>query len=492
MSQEKSSYQQIFKATSIFGGVQIYNILLQLVRSKFVAVLLGPTGMGLMGLFNSTLTLVSTVTNLGLGASAVRNIAQANAKGNQEKISFTISLFRKLVWITGSLGLVVTFVSSYLLSNMTFGNETYTYAFAILSVTLLINQLAAGQRVVLQGMRKIKWMAQSNILGSSISVILTLPLYYFFGTDGIVPAIIATSIIAYLIQSFFSKKIKFTSVAISLFEAVSKGKDMIKLGVTLSISSLITILVSYLVRIYISNTGGLSEVGLYSAGFSIISGYVGLVFTAMGTDYSPRLAAVHEDSKQYNRVINQQSEVAIYILTPIICIFLIFINWIVIILYSTKFLAITGMIHWAIIGIFFKALSWSIGAVIMAKGNSKYFLWNELIANAYFLIFNVIGYYLFGLDGLGISFLIGYFVHFLQTYFFCKKKYGFEFTKENLLVLVICISAGISCFLINYFLKEVWSYILGSIVIIGVSFYSFYKINQKTNFLQSVQNKFKK
>lgn len=487
MSENKSSYKQIFKATSIFGGVQIFNIIIQLVRSKFIAVFLGPTGMGFMGLLNSTLTLVSTVTNLGLGTSAVRNIAQANATGDTEKISFTISLFQKLVWFTGILGLLVTLMSSYVLSKMTFGTYTYAYAFSILSITLLINQLAAGQRVILQGMRKTKWLAQANIFGSSISVITTLPLYYFFGMNGIVPSLILTSIIAYFIQSFYAKKMKFVKVGIGFYDAFDKGKDMIKLGVTLSISALITILVSYLVRIYISNTGGLSEVGFYTAGFSIISSYVGLVFTAMGTDYSPRLAAVHNDREKYNETINQQTEIAIYILTPIICVFLIFINWIIILLYSSKFLPITGMIHWAILGIFFKALSWSVGALIMAKGNSKYFLWNELFANIYFLLLNIAGYYFYGLNGLGISFLIGYLLHFIQTFLFTSIKYNFKFTRENIVNVLICISAGIACFLINYFLSDFHNYIFGSLLIILISVYSLYKINQKTEFLKSLK-----
>ena len=489
LNNSQNSYKQIFKATSIFGGVQIYNIIIQLIRSKFVAVLLGPSGMGLMGLLNSTLSVVSTITNLGLGASAVRNIAQANGTGDIDKISFTVSLFRKLVWITGFFGLIVTLLSSYFLSDMTFGNYTYAYAFAILSCTLLINQLAAGQRVVLQGMRKIKWLAKANIMGSSVSLICTLPLYYIFGVDGIVPALILTSFIAYIIQSVFANKIKVTNVAISMFEAVSKGRDMLKLGITLTLSGFITVLVSYIVRIFISNTGGIAEVGLYNAGFSIINSYVGLVFTAMSTDYYPRLAAVNKDVKKYSETINQQSEIAIYILTPIICVFLIFINWIIIVLYSHKFLSINGMIHWAILGIFFKALSWSMGVIIMAKGDSKYFLWNELFANAYLLLLNIGGYYLYGLNGLGISFLVGYFFHFLQIYFFTKIKYNFKFTKEVLTVVFICLTCGISCFLINYFLDNTLSYILGSLLIFFVTYYSFYKINKKTNLFQSIKNK---
>jgi len=51
---KQNSYRQIFKATSIIGGVQFVNIIILIVRSKFIAYLLGPVGMGISGLLVST------------------------------------------------------------------------------------------------------------------------------------------------------------------------------------------------------------------------------------------------------------------------------------------------------------------------------------------------------------------------------------------------------------------------------------------------------
>ena len=85
MSEEQSSYRQIMKATSIFGGVQVYNIIISVIRSKFIAVLLGPTGMGISGLLTSTTGLIGNITNLGLSTSAVKNVAAANASGDSKE-----------------------------------------------------------------------------------------------------------------------------------------------------------------------------------------------------------------------------------------------------------------------------------------------------------------------------------------------------------------------------------------------------------------------
>ena len=50
----KNSYRSILKGTSIFGGMQVFLILINLVRGKFVAMFLGPEGMGISSLFNAT------------------------------------------------------------------------------------------------------------------------------------------------------------------------------------------------------------------------------------------------------------------------------------------------------------------------------------------------------------------------------------------------------------------------------------------------------
>ena len=125
-AEETRSYQNIFKATTLFGGVQVYQILIQVIRSKFVAVLLGTTGVGLLGLYQSTLQFIQSFTSLGLSQSAVRDVSEANGSGDEEKIGRTVTAFKKLVWFTGLFGMIVVMILSPLLSKVTFGNYDYT------------------------------------------------------------------------------------------------------------------------------------------------------------------------------------------------------------------------------------------------------------------------------------------------------------------------------------------------------------------------------
>lgn len=488
---DKSSYRQIMKATSLFGGVQVISILVQIIRSKIIAVLLGPAGMGIAGLFTTSLGLMGALTNFGLGTSAVRDISEAYATGNTSRVAKVVSILRRLVWLTGLLGLIITFLAAPFLSNYAFGTENHILAFRWLSVSLLFNQLASGQLVLLQGTRQLKYMAKANVLGAVLGLLISTPLYYFYKIDGIVPAIIASSVTALIISWFYSQRLSVETVPLKSAEVYKESKSMLKMGLMISLSGLITVAASYIIRAYIGRTGSLEDVGLYSAGFAIIGSYVGLIFTAMGTDYYPRLSAVAGNQKQANELITQQAETALLILGPILCAFLIFAKWVVVLLYSTQFIPVSGMIQWAALGMYFKAASWTIGFLFLAKGESKLFFWNELIASGYMLLFNVIGYNLLKLNGLGISFLVGYALYLIQVYFITHKLYAFTFGKRFVLLISIHVLLGCLSFLCSLWLATPWSYILG-VLLIGVScLYSFHEMNKRLNLKEAWTN-FKK
>lgn len=477
------------KATSIFGGVQVYNVLISIVRSKFIAILLGPSGMGIAGLLTSTTSLIGNITNLGLSTSAVKNVAAANATGDSHRVGIVVSVLRRLVWITGIMGTIFTLAFAPWLSELTFGNKDYTMAFIFISITILLTQINAGQMVVLQGMRRLQFLAKANLAGVTFALITSVPIYYIWGVEGIVPAIIISSGITLFISWYFSSKVRIEKAQVDKITLISEGGDMVRMGFLLSLSSLVSMGTSYIVRVFISHKGGVEEVGLYSAGFAIINTYVGMVFTAMSTDYFPRLSGVAHDKGKSNEIINQQAEIALLILAPILTVFLIFINWIVILFYSTRFLPVDNMIHWAALGIFLKATSWPIAYLFVAKGNSKLFFYSELSANIYMLGFNVLGYQMGGLEGLGISFFAGYLFYLMQVFFLARHKYTFAFERAFYRIFVIQFSLGIMCFMSSRLLSTSFLYVGGSLLIALSSYYSFQQLNKRLNLIPLILEK---
>jgi O-antigen/teichoic acid export membrane protein len=451
--------------------------------------------MGVVGLLTSSTGLITGLTNFGLGTSAVKNISEATATNDNERISTVILVMRRLLWVTGLLGALVTLIFSPLLSEFTFGNKDYTLAFVWISITLLFNQLSTGELVILQALRHLQNLAKANVYGSFVGLLITIPLYYKFGIEGIVPVIIITSFVTLFFSWYFAKKVKLENTSVSYTKTVAEGKSMMVMGFMISLSGLITLIAAYLLRIFINRTGNVADVGFYSAGFTIINTYVGMIFTAMGTDYYPRLSVVASDDEQCKQLINQQSEIALLILAPILIAFLIFVNWAIIILYSSQFLSITGMVYWATMGIFFKAVSWAIAFVFLAKGVGKLYFWNEFFGSIYFLLFSLLGYYYGGLTGLGVSFLISYILYLIQVFFIAKVKYEFSFSPSFMQIFVIQFLLAMAGFAVVYLINQPYTYILG-VILIGFScWYSYKELESRIGvkeIIQGVLEKFKK
>lgn len=481
MSEAQHSYRQILKATSIFGGVQVFQILIAIIRSKFVAILLGPTGMGIVGLFNSTIDLINQFTKLGLDTSAVKDIAVAHHSGNPERIQIVISTLRRLVWVTGLLGSIIIIVFSPLLSRLVFDSEDYTIAFIWLSSVLLFKQLTTGQMAILQGTRKLKYLAKANLYASFLGLLVTIPLYYFFRLDAIVPVIIISSLMALCFSWYFSNRLELKSVKISNTVAFSEGREMLRLGLMLSLRGLITMVAAYSIQLFVSHYGGVEQVGFYAAGFVIINSYVGMVFGAMQTDYFPKLSGIADDSVKLRAAVLEQAVIAILLITPIIVVFLTLAPTAIVLLYSEKFLPITMLVSWGMFGTLFKAVSWSMGYVILAKGDSKLFIKTAILFNAIFVTMLILGYYFYGLLGVGIAFFIYYIIHLVLVRLITYYKYDVYFNKNFNGLFLICLVLCSTTFAMSYIETPVIKFSLMGLMVIISSIFTLYQLNKKVD-----------
>lgn len=490
--ENKSSYRSIFKATSLFGGVQVYQILIQIIKSKFIAVLLGPAGVGIMGLYQSGLQLIQQLSSMGLSQSAVRDVSEANGSNDFHRIEKTVTVVRKLVWVTGILGLVLVACFSPLLSKTSFGNYDYTIPFIILSVTLLLDQLSAGQKVVLQGLRRLKDLAKCSAFGVTFGLITSVPLYYWLGIEGIVPTLILNSLCSLLLSWFYSRKIKVEKVKVTPKQTLEQGKLMLVMGVSMSISGILSTIVAYAIRGYIQAKGGVEQVGLYQAGFVIMTTYVGMVMNAIATDYYPRLATINKDNQKCREAVSQQGEIGVMILAPMLTVCLVFMPFVLKILYSDKFLAANEYISWACLGMMLRLASWVISFLFVAKAESKLYMINELSANLYYLVFSLIVYKTFGLTGLGIAFALEYIVYFIQCYIIARKRYSFSFSNSFIKCYGIQLLLIIACLIIVLTLSGWQKYAVGCILIACSCYMSLNGLNKKMEILSFVKQKFKK
>ena len=486
---EKKKYRSSFGATLLFSGVQVYQILIRVIKSKFVALFIGPAGMGISSLLHSTTDLISASTNLGLKTSGVKSVASAHAENDKESISKTITVLRRLILITGLVGMIICAVLAPVWSKVSFGNSEFILSFVFVSVIILLDQLNNGELVLLQGMQQKKYLARANIIGQTLGLIITVPLYYFYRIQAIVWVLVLSSAITLIISRIYTSKLHIERSNISWRETFIVGREMIKLGFFLSLQFLLDQGVVYLIRNYVSNVGGIEEVGLYSAGTAIVSTYLGLVFTAIATDYFPRLAAT-KTNEEMSEAVHTQADISILLFAPLIIALTLFIKPITILLYSEKFLPIEYMMYWSIGATLFQAMGWAVSYTLLARAKPLYFFLNELFAKFYSVPLKLIGYKTMGLEGFGIATLLCYILYMIQVLIVSRKLFDFSYNRmiwSRLLLLHIPVALVI---VMKFFLSSTLCYIFGSIILIVTGVYVLTVLDKKMDLRGVVRSRF--
>ncbi|MCL1938941.1 MAG: oligosaccharide flippase family protein [Candidatus Azobacteroides sp.] len=487
------NYKNSLKATALFGGVEMYTILISVIKNKFIAVLLSTEGVGISGLFTQTTGMISSLTNFGLQNSAVRDVAAANASGNNYEVSKTIIVLRRIIWITGFLGTIITAVLSTWLSKLVFGSDKYAIAFLLLSVTLLLNQISSGQNVLVQGLRKYNYLAKSNVLGQTIGLLISVPLYYIWRKDAIVPVLIISSVISLLLSFFFSRKIPIEKIRIDKHTTINIGIDMAKLGLAMNFSGIVTLTMAYVLRLFISNKGGVDEVGLYVAGSAISETYVGLVFAAMGTDYYPRLVEVIEDKVKTKNLVFDQVMIGLLLIFPIQIAFIIFSPLVIKILLSAKFLSLVFFLKTAILGMLFKICSWTLTYVIIANKDSKLLIISSIIFGVFMLVINLLFYSFRGIDGLGISYVITNFCYLLWIGFLVYFRYKLRLSQEILKYLGSIAVVVFSCYFISIYCDYNIATTIGlCFLLLLSSAFTLYQLEKRSGLITIFTNKIRK
>lgn len=477
MIEKNDSYKQIVKATGIFGGSQIVIILLGIIRTKFAAFLLGALGVGLIGIFQSVVDMIRTISVLGVDTSGVKEIADTEANKNQEEHIKTISTFRLWFSLTAFLGLFICIVFCFPISLWAFQTPQYAMHVAGLSLCVFFGILATGRSVILQGLRQIGYMAKAGIWTAFASLIIIVPMYYFMGTRAIVPSLIIGSLLFYIFSDYYFRKLKIKKVSVNNQEAFEAGTNTLKLGLYILISSILSTIAMFVIRTYIARVDSIEYAGLFQAVWVITTVYLGLILKSMGADYYPRLSAISDKNDAVKTLVNEQSYIAILVSLPIIIGMILFSKFILTLFYSTEFIAASELLRWQLLGSIFKIISWPLAFILLAKNKGKLFLISEVIFYASYLAAAYLLYPTYSINALGIAYLVAYIIYLLAVFVMAKNLTKFEWAPEITSIISISLAFVTASFIgLMYFDKL--GFLLGIVFLFASTFYSFIKLKK--------------
>lgn len=446
---EENSYSNILKRMSAFGGIQIFNAIISIVRGKFVAIFLGTAGMGISSLYNTSALTLQQLGSLGLNLALVKEVSAG--KDNKDRLSHILSVALRLILLTSLFGAILCFILSPWLSRWTFGDSDHTSGFMCLSLFVGLSIGGTGYMALLQGLGEVKRLTKASLVGGLTGLFCGVPLYWLFGDKGIVPAMILMALSIFLFYYISYRKttdLKPASFVRDIHRPIVR--KLISLGLVLMIGSLAGAFTNYLINAFIRYSGGEETVGLFQASNSITNQYIGIIFSALALDYFPRLSAVVDNNSGMRMVVNRQIELVALLMGPISTLLILTSPLIIRILLTESFLPSMELMRWMGLGILLQSVTFPLGYIYVAKANKKIYLWTEVVlTNIIWLICSVLFFHLYGLNGLGISLVVRSAIDIVITYTINRRMYGFRFSGRAVLCVMASFVTGTACFLFS-------------------------------------------
>ena len=306
---------------------------------------------------------------------------------------------------------------------------------------MLFSAVASGEWAVMQGLDKLKRLANSTLYSSLTTTAAAIPLFYFFRTDGIVPVIfisVASNMVFARLLRVRTRRLP----ALPVRELWQQGRGILALGFYMTATSFVWSVTGYLFALFLQFAGSTSAVGIYQAGWTLINSYVGLIFTAISMEYYPRLTTIAESRRRTTVAVSHEISVALWFLMPVIAAFICCADLIVKILYTDEFHAVLPYISIGITGVVLRAVSWCMSYTILARGDGRLYVITESLGAFIGLVLNALAFKLYGFTGLGVAYVLWFVADTAIIGYFYRSRYGLAFSRSIYPLIASALALG--------------------------------------------------
>lgn len=466
LGRSPNSYVEILVSSVLIGGSSVLALVVGLVRTKAMAVLLGPAGFGLFAMFLAIADLARAAAGMGISSSGVRQIAAAVGSGDAERIALTAAVLRRVSVVLGLLGAVMLLILAAPVSTLTFGTADQRTAVALLGLAVFCYLVGDAQGALIQGMRRITDLAKMGVVSALFGAGVSIALVYALREQGVALAVVASAALGLAVSWWFARRVPVAPAHPARASVVGEAAALLKLGFAFMVSGMLMTGAAYTVRTIVLHSEGLEAAGLYSAAWTVGGLYVGIVMQAMAADFYPRLVGQAEDNPQCNRLVNEQTQVGLLLAGPGVIATLVFAPLVIFLVYSAEFAEAVGLLRWICLGVALRVITWPIGYIIVAKNRQAIFIGAEVAWTVVNVGLTVVCVQAFGLNGAGIAFFASYAFHGVMIYTIVQHMSGFRWSRENIRTGLLFLLSVMIVFCGFYALPPLWATVMGMLVMV--------------------------
>jgi PST family polysaccharide transporter len=362
-------FARILRSSALMGGAQAVTLAMAFLRSKLIAVLIGPSGIGLMGVFSTFNGNVATIAGWGLATSAVRTVAGAADTDRPQKAAAVRVLGRRLAWA----GLIAVLLLVMPVGQLTFESQRYSLELLIAGLAVPCVVATGMWTALLQAGGHIGSMARTQAISSVLGLLAGLPFIWLFGSVGIALSILlAAAATAYVTWHAARRFCPDDGAA----PAGADLRELLQFGLIMQLGGVLGAVAAYLVRVLILRShgddlaAGLADAGYYQAAAAVTGSLPGVIFSAANSDFYPRVAAA-KDEDEARLITEKQVQASLLLALPILMALLTMGPIAVRLLYAPGFEPAVPLLDWFVWAIFLNLLGWPLGFWVSARRSKR-------------------------------------------------------------------------------------------------------------------------
>ncbi len=454
----ESSYKRIFRSTGLMGAVQALTMLAAVLRGKAAAMFIKSAGVAVNDLYSRNIALVGSVSNLGLGFSAVQRLAELHEKGDVDaKVSF-VRTVRTWVALTAVAGTLLGIIFSPVLSLFMTGGYEETFHFCLLAPVVAFTTLMGGEIAVLKGLHELRKLAIVTAVTALVTLAIAVPFYMWLKFRAIIPVLFLSTLASMMLHLAATRKIMPYSLCRINKAFLHDGMPLVRLGVSYVLAGVVATAAELIIRTILKyQMNSWDELGLYAAGFTLIVSYARIVFVAMDADFYPRLSAAVHDKMRTRKLISRQTDVLVMLMTPLLILFAVALPWLIPVLLTSEFLPVMPMVLCGLSYMFFKAVYTPAAYLSLANADSMVYLVMETAYNVVLIVSVLTGYALGGLAGAGLGLSVANLFDLLTVTLYYRRRYNLRYERVTVLFCIlqfVLLTAGLaSCFITHIGLR---------------------------------------
>lgn len=410
----------LFKITSLNSLSVLIKIVTGLVTSKLLAVFVGPSGMALVGNLRNFSTSLEGVSTLGFSSGIVKYVGEnQHNKKELEKIISTVLI--SLLVVAFFLSILIFMFSDYFCHKIFGNNLQYSIVFRVIAVVLPWNVISVLFVSIINGLGRYNKVIFTNIITNIICVLLSVVLMYYFKTVGAFISIIIVPVVLVCVNSFFLPS------EIQIFRRLNFREFDFKILRNLATFSLMILPPTILspifnlqIRNFLIANVGLDQSGFWEAITRISNLYLLFVGTMVSVYFYPKLVTAKGTIQTKKVIWNFYKFILpIFIFGAVLVYFLRFL--IIEIVFTDKFLPVSGLFFWQLVGDVFRVAGMILGVLLMARKKISHYILFEVSAILFLYFISLFCIKMFGIEGVVIGQAFENFAYLLALGVYFKK-----------------------------------------------------------------------